>query len=70
MRRAPYTQIGIKRLCCVRCGAKPAVHQWQICADGNVFRPICAACDISLNRLVLEWMGFTDVEAKMKAYTE
>jgi hypothetical protein len=63
-RREPYTAIGIKRLPCVRCGGK-AVHQWQICADNRLYRPMCLECDIALNRLVLEWIGDPDCEAKM-----
>ena len=54
-RREPYTEAGVRRLRCVRC-AEPAAFQWQICSDGNNYRPICAACDVALNRLVLEWM--------------
>ena len=54
-RRQPYTEAGIKRLKCIRCG-NPARFQWQICADGNNHRPLCAPCDVSLNRLVLWWM--------------
>ena len=60
VRRTPYTQIGIRRIACTRCGAKPGVHQWQTCADGNVWRVVCARCDVALNRLVLRWMRFTD----------
>jgi hypothetical protein len=55
-RREPYTEIGIRRLKCIRCGEGPAVFQWQICSDGNKYRPLCAACDIALNRMVLTWM--------------
>lgn len=66
-RRRPYTQIGIRRKPCVRCGA-PAWTQWQICADGRVYRVLCWPCDIALNRMVLEWAGFPDVEEKMAAY--
>lgn len=68
-RRKPYTQIGIRRLACVRCGSIPT-QQWNICADGNVYRPICTECDIAINRLVLEFIGDPDVEAKMEAYAE
>lgn len=66
-RRRPYTQAGIKRLPCFRCGAK-AEHQWSICADGNLQRPVCWDCDIDLNRLVLEWAGDPDADAKIAAY--
>lgn len=68
-RRRPYTEIGVRRLRCVRCDAQ-AVHQWNACADGNLWRPLCWPCDVALNRLVLEWMGFTpdEVARKMQAY--
>lgn len=66
-RRKPYTEIGISRKPCCRCGA-PARYQWCICADGNVWRPICAACDIALNALVLSFMGDRDIVPKMRAY--
>ena len=55
-RPQPYTDTGIRRLRCVRCGER-AWSQWQVCADGNNFRAICQMCDVALNRLVLEWMG-------------
>jgi hypothetical protein len=67
MRRESYTQIGIRRLKCFRCGEQ-AEYQWQICADGNIFRPICPKCDIELNELVLKFMGFPDWEEKLLAY--
>ena len=65
----PYTKIGIKRLGCFRkgCGNK-ATRQWQICSDGNTFRPICDECDIELNRVVLEFMGFKNHETMRKEY--
>lgn len=69
MRKKPYTELGIKRLKCFRCGA-PAVHQWQVCADGNVYRAICLACDIALNEMVLRFMGFKDWKAKIKRYEQ
>ena len=67
MRLKPYTEIGIRRLLCFRC-KKQAHTQWQICADGNQWRPICFMCDIDLNRLVLEFMRDKDVEMKMAIY--
>lgn len=69
MRTKPYTAIGIKRLRCFRCG-QPARTQWQICADGRQYRPLCISCDISLNRATLAYMGFSDAEimSKMDAY--
>lgn len=66
-RRAPYTDRGIRRLPCYRCGA-PAAFQWQVCADGNLYRPLCSVCDVALNALVLRWMGAPDAEARVAAY--
>lgn len=68
-RRRPYTDAGIKRVPCARCGS-PARYQWNICSDGNLFRPICEACDVALNRLVLRWMGFKDWRNKIRRYIE
>lgn len=68
-RRTPYSAIGISRLKCFRHGCKNrAVFQWNICSDGNVFRPICISCDIALNRTVLEFMGFPDAKQKGDVY--
>ncbi len=67
-RKQPYTEIGVKRLPCSRCGGK-SLFQWQICADGNLFRPLCAKCDVDLNRMVLEWVGDPAREAKMATYS-
>lgn len=59
--------LGIRRLPCFRCGGK-AHASWQVCADGNLHRPLCLACDIELNALVLEWMGDPDAAAKIATY--
>lgn len=69
MRTKPYTERGIRQKKCIRCGS-PASTQWQICADGNQYRPICLKCDIELNRFVLDFMMFTPVqiEEKMERY--
>ena len=69
MRLKPYTKIGIKRMKCFRCGNK-ATYQWQICSDGNQYRPICLKCDIELNKMVLKWMGFEDWESKFEKYKQ
>jgi hypothetical protein len=68
-RRQPYTETGIKRLPCARCGA-PATQQWSACADNNLYRPICTECDIALNELVLEFMRDPEVKEKIKRYRE
>jgi hypothetical protein len=69
MRKKPYTQIGINRMKCFHCGAK-AKHQWQICSDDNIYRPICSECDIALNEMVLKWMGFKDWKEKIDEYKQ
>ena len=65
----PYTEIGIKRLKCFRCDNK-ATQQWQICADGNVYRPICSQCDVVLNYLVMDFMEMADKDTKIQRYKE
>lgn len=65
-RKTPYTMNGIRRLKCYRCKVNKATQQWNICADGNVYRAICTECDIALNKMVLEWIG--DPNAGMKMY--
>lgn len=68
-RRAPYTAIGIERIPCFRCG-EPAHQQWQVCADGNLYRPLCVKCDIELNVTVLLWMRHPDAERLIAEYRE
>lgn len=66
-RTEPYTKAGIKRLRCIRCGAK-ATAQWNVCADKGRYRPICTACDMDLNRLVLAWFKHPERERLMNEY--
>ena len=68
-RKEPYTEAGVRRLPCARCG-RPATHQWQVCSDGNLYRPICKECDILLNKIALWFMQDPDWESKMQAYEE
>ena len=67
MRIKPYTNIGIKRMKCFKCGEKAAA-QWQICSDSNQYRPVCLKCEFELNELVLKWAGFDDWEDKLNKY--
>lgn len=68
LRRKPYTQIGIARLPCGRCGRRPATTQFQICADDNIWRVLCRRCDIQLNRIVLRFFNDPEVTAKLSDY--
>jgi hypothetical protein len=68
-RRKPYTEIGIRRMPCARCG-KPSRFQWQICADGRLFRPLCAECDVELNEMVMRWVWGDLREADIARYRQ
>ena len=57
MRRKPYTERGLSRVPCYRCGM-PSTQQWQICALGNDYKGVCTECDIELNKLVLKFFGY------------
>ncbi len=69
-RTRPYTENGIKRVFCFRCRKQEARHQWQICSDGHAYRPICRQCDIQLNRVVLKFMGFSNVDSLVQKYSK
>lgn len=68
-RRKPYTEIGISRIPCAKCG-DPSSHQWQICANGNQFQGLCDRCDVGLNALVLRWIGHPRAEQLIRKYSE
>ena len=65
-RKEPYTDIGVRRLPCVRCGRK-ATAQWSACADG-LQRPICEDCDVAINAWVLHFMRIPNAGAKILRY--
>jgi len=69
VRKKRYTGRGILRLKCIRCGEQ-AVHQWQICADGNNWRPICLDCDIALNKVVLKFMDHPHCQQLILEYKD
>lgn len=58
VRRQPYTEAGLRRLSCVRCG-EPAAEQWNVrsCRAGLDwgYLPLCTVCDGHLNDIVLEF---------------
>lgn len=68
-RKTPYTSLGIARLTCIRCDNQ-ATSQWQVCADGNTFRPLCTSCDIELNRMVLNWMKHPNADKAIEQYEQ
>ena len=67
-RKYEYTDNGIKRLPCARCGVKPSLFQWSFCSDNNLWRPICLKCDIDMNRKLLKYMNDPDADIKMDKY--
>lgn len=54
-KKSPYKEDEISKNKCIRCEGQ-AKYQRQICSDDNNYRPICASCDIELNKLVLNFM--------------
>lgn len=66
-RSEPYSEQQMKRQRCIRCGDR-AKQQWQICADNNNYRPVCIACDLALNLLVLKWMGHPKATELARVY--
>jgi hypothetical protein len=50
------------------CG-RPATEQFDVGHAKEGFRAICEGHDVALNRLVLDFMGDPDREAKMRRYT-
>lgn len=44
--------------------------QWQICADGQTYRPICKLCDVLLNELVVRWIWGYTREDELRLYRE
>ena len=65
----PFFQEEIGDEKCVRCGA-PATFQWQICSDGNNYRPICTPCDIGLNKAALEYVKHPRAAELIEAYEQ
>lgn len=67
-----YTDRGLKRVGCSRCGA-PASEQWQLraCVTGRMlWYPLCLAHDIELNRLVVEFLQVPRGDELLAAYIE
>lgn len=66
-RSRPYTQKQLDSLQCHACHA-PARFQWNACADGNIWRPLCAGCDVRVNIEVLKVLYPTKWKTKVRAY--
>jgi hypothetical protein len=68
-RKKPYTEEGLKRLPCIRCG-RPASFQWSVCADSNLWRPLCDTCDFVFNAFVLTFTKDPDALKKLVKYAK
>lgn len=66
-RKKPYSSVGISRVPCARCG-KPSTGQWDVCANNNHYLGACASCDLALNRMVLKFFKFTNIEGLLAYY--
>ena len=68
-RLTPYTAAGIRRVKCAVDGCKNrAAHQWQICADNRVYRPICLEHDVAINAVVMRLVWGAAREADIERY--
>ena len=66
-RKKPYTARGIVRMKCQRCSRK-ALFQWNCCANGNRWVPVCEKCDIALNKAAMEFFRIPNRRALLKRY--
>ena len=71
-RTVPYTERGISRVeCFVPECENRAGSQWQICADGNRYRPVCIQHDILMNLGVVDIMfPKEEADALIDRYTK
>lgn len=73
MRRVPYTERGLSRVQCTRCGGR-SVAQWgaKACAAGGEtgYYGLCAACDVALNAMLLRFLGVEGAEGLVERYRE
>lgn len=65
-RRRPYTERGISRVPCVKCGA-PSKYQWRICST-DAWTAVCRRHDIEVNRKIARWAFGSDAEPLLKRY--
>lgn len=67
MRRTPYTDKGILRIPCMRCG-RPSCYNWNVCALGKGYFGICVECDALLNEVVIRFFKIKGWKKIMKEY--
>lgn len=68
-RKKPYTERGIRRVPCVKCGA-PSEFQWRLCSTDG-WSAVCRKHDIEINRFVAIWaFGAKKAAPIIKRYEE
>lgn len=63
----PYPDSKLRSMQC-HCCQQPARFQWNACADGNVWRALCPACDVRINIAVLQVLDPKRWRVKVRAY--
>jgi hypothetical protein len=66
-RLRPYGPRAITKQPCTRCGA-PSAFQWQACANGRRFTPLCPRCDLALNETAVRFMRLANAESLLAEY--
>lgn len=66
-RRRPYPEAKLYTMKC-HCCATPARFQWNACADGNVWRPLCPECDVKINVEVMKVLDPVNWRKRIRAY--
>lgn len=66
-RKKPYSAIGIRRMKCASCTQR-AEYQWNCCANGNYWVPLCARCDVMMNDLMMRFVNHPHHGKLMKRY--
>lgn len=67
-RKKAYTNEEIAKTPCARCGYSSSSQQFEICALNRRHVALCAYCDIFLNGVVLNFLGLSDSEKRMRKY--
>lgn len=66
-RRRPYPDSKLYKMTC-HCCDQPARFQWNACADGNIWRPLCPSCDVKINIEVMKVLDPTNWRKRIRAY--
>ena len=67
MKRQAIPLEKLVKMACHCCGAR-ARYQWNACADGNIWRPLCPRCDVAVNIAILRVLHPKRWRSKVRAY--